>query len=104
MLGDIEAIVSDLQSLMTELERLLTRSTGDVASHAEEALATWRSTLQKAQDRLNQLLGQTHRKIENVGNSAEQAVHGNPWRSVAIAAAAGFLFGLALSTHRESRP
>jgi ElaB/YqjD/DUF883 family membrane-anchored ribosome-binding protein len=103
MLSDTEVVLRDLQHLTRDLEKLLTHSSSNITSHTEEALATCHNTLQTLQGRLSQLPAQTRRRIADVAKSAQKTLRGNLWRSVMLAAAAGFLLGLALSAQHESR-
>jgi ElaB/YqjD/DUF883 family membrane-anchored ribosome-binding protein len=103
MVENMETVFSDLQQVIAEVEKTLAASAGNVTTQAEEAVTGWRKTLKNAQDHVEKLQRKTHQRFSDAARTATSALHTNPWRSVAIAAAVGLVFGLALSSHHESR-
>lgn len=98
-----ERFLSELQTLLGELEELLKESGEEVVADAGEAVASWHARVKGLQTRLNKLQGQAQDRVAAVAKSAQHVLEGNPWRAVAIAAAAGLLLGLALGS-REGPP
>ena len=103
MATDMERVFSDLQQLIGELEKLLAASTGDARDHAEQAVANWRHALKGAQDRLEKLQEDTRQRVAEAVRTASQTLRDNPWKSVSIVAATGFLLGLALGHHDHAQ-
>jgi len=103
MLEDFETIFSEVQHLITELEKLLAASAGEVSAQTQEAVANWRKTLRSAQQRLEKLRLHTGRRVADAARTATRTLHDSPWTSVAIAATAGLLLGLVLGRQDDSR-
>jgi ElaB/YqjD/DUF883 family membrane-anchored ribosome-binding protein len=103
MTDNMETVFSDLQQVIAEVEKGLAASAGDVTAQSQEAVTGWRNTLKGAQDQLETLQRNTRHRIAGVAHSATHALHTNPWRSVALAAAAGFVLGLVVGSHNGSR-
>jgi len=101
MISNKDTLHGDLQQVIGELEKLLTAATGDGKSHAEEALANWRHALKDAQGRLDVLQESTRQRIAAAARTATHTLRDNPWKSMAIVGATGFLLGLALRDHRS---
>lgn len=102
MRNNREVVFEDLQQLIEDLEKLLAASSGDARTHAEQAVTNWRKALQAAQDRLESLQDQTRKRVADAVRTAQRTLQDNPWKSLAIVAATGFLLGLAL--HSRERP
>ncbi len=103
MSSNVEKICGDLQQLVGDLEKLLSAATGDSKSHAEQAVANWREALKGAQERLQKVQDNTRERIAHSVRTANHALRDNPWKSMAIVAATGFLLGLALRGHDGNR-
>jgi ElaB/YqjD/DUF883 family membrane-anchored ribosome-binding protein len=103
MTANMETVFSDLQQVIAEVQKVLAASAGDVTTPAEEAVTSWRNTLKSAQDQLETLRRNTRQRIAGVARTATHALHSHPWRSLAVAAAAGLVLGLALGSHDKSR-
>jgi ElaB/YqjD/DUF883 family membrane-anchored ribosome-binding protein len=100
----METIFRDLQQVVDDLEKLLAASTGEARGHAEQAVKDWRSALKSAQGRVEKLQEHTRRRVADSARTASQALRDNPWKSMGIVAAAGFLLGFALRGHDQSKP
>lgn len=98
-----ETVFSEVQHLISELEKLLAASAGEATAHAEEAAANWHKTLKSAQQRLEKLRQHTRRRVTDAARTATHTLQDSPWTSVAIAATAGLLLGLLLGRQDDSR-
>jgi ElaB/YqjD/DUF883 family membrane-anchored ribosome-binding protein len=103
MLEGFETVVSEVQHLITELEKLLVASAGEVTAQTQEAVANCLNTLRSAQQRLEKLRLHTGRRVADVARTATRTLHDSPWTSVAIATTAGLLVGLLLGRQDDSR-
>jgi len=103
MVANMETVFSDLQQVVAEVEKVLATPAGDVATDAKEAVTGWRSRLKSAQNRLETWERNTHQGVADAARTATHALYTHPWRSVAIAATAGFVLGLALGSRAGSR-
>ena len=99
MLEGIETALGEVRHLIGELEKVLATSAGEASAQTQEAVADWRRTLKRAQERLEALQRRAGRQFADLGRTATRTVQDSPWRSVAIAAAAGLLVGLVLGRH-----
>jgi ElaB/YqjD/DUF883 family membrane-anchored ribosome-binding protein len=96
--------LSELEQLLSELDALLAKSGGELSAHAGGTLAMWRAKLKSAQERFSRLHVQARQRAGEAAEAGEQALRENPWRSVAVAATAGLLLGLALGARDRSVP
>ena len=100
MATSVETVFGELQQVLGELEKLLAASSGGAKTHAEEAVTSWRHALKGAQGRLETLQEATRRQVADAARTASRALRDNPWKSMAIVAAAGVLLGLALGSQQ----
>ena len=98
-----ETAFSEVQHLITELEKLLSGSAGEVTAQTQEAVAKCRKALRSAQQRLEKLQLRTGRRVADAARTATRSLHDSPWTSVAIAATAGLVVGLLLGRQDDSR-
>lgn len=101
MSGDVEKVFGELQQVLTDLEKLLASSTGDARNHTAQAVTNWRGALKGAQERLATLQESTRQRIAEAARTASHTLRDNPWKSMAIIAASGFLLGLAIRGHDQ---
>jgi ElaB/YqjD/DUF883 family membrane-anchored ribosome-binding protein len=102
MATDMETVFTDLQQVIAEVQKTLAASAGDVTTQADEAVTSRQDALKRAQDQLETLRRNTRQRIADVARSATHTLYSNPWRSVTIAAAVGFVLGLAVGGHDET--
>ena len=98
-----ETVFSEVQHLITELEKLLSGSTDEVTAQTQEVVENCRKTLRSAQQRLEKLQLRTGRRVADAARTATRSLHDSPWTSVAIAATAGLVVGLLLGRQDDSR-
>jgi len=95
---DAERLLEDLRKVIGELEGLLAQP----AEHLEKAAADVEQTLRGLRHRMNDLQSELHRRVGHVVHAANRSARENPWTTVAIAAAATFLLGIALGSRPRS--
>ncbi|MFZ1100138.1 MAG: hypothetical protein WAN26_12130 [Steroidobacteraceae bacterium] len=95
-----ERTLSELQELLVELDRLISKSGSEIAPQAHEAAQRWRAKLTAALKHFGTLRVQAQQQLSETAKSAEQLMHDSPWRLVSIAMAAGVVIGLALGARR----
>jgi ElaB/YqjD/DUF883 family membrane-anchored ribosome-binding protein len=103
MTASMETVFSDLQQVVAEVEKVLAAPTEDVTTQAEEAVPSWRARLKSTQDRLATLERNAQQRIADAAHTATHALRTHPLRLVAIAAATGFVLGLALGRRDDRR-
>jgi ElaB/YqjD/DUF883 family membrane-anchored ribosome-binding protein len=96
-----DRIVEDLHKLIADLESLVARAkdtTGErVGDHLQDAAEGIRGLIGAAQERLADFKAELRRRVGETAKAAESSVRESPWTTVAIAAAAAFVLGLALA-------
>jgi ElaB/YqjD/DUF883 family membrane-anchored ribosome-binding protein len=92
-----EKLVADLKVVVADAEELL-RAT---ASQAGEKVAAARERIQASLAAAKAKLSDAERalldKTRQAAKATDDYVHENPWQAVALAAAAGFVLGIAIS-------
>ena len=101
MTSTAERLLSDLQTVMTEIEDLFRQTTGKAGAQVGNVADELATRFESAREQMADLEAEVRSKVKRAAQAADASVQANPWTSVVIAAAAGFLLGLALS-NRES--
>jgi ElaB/YqjD/DUF883 family membrane-anchored ribosome-binding protein len=89
-----EKLVSDMRAVMSDAEELLSLGAGDVSESARGLKERLRSNLGRAKDSLVDMQAVAGEKVKAAGYAADEYVHENPWRSVAVGAGVGLVVGL----------
>ncbi len=89
---DTQRLLDDLRGIIGDLEALLAQP----AEHLEQAAVDVEKTLHGLRGRMTDLQSEVQRRVGSVVHDADRSVRENPWATVAIAAAATFLLGIAL--------
>lgn len=97
MTSSIDALMTDFGALLTEVETLLQRANNASGANADAIQSELETKLQAAKQRMLDLEGPAVDAAKAVKQATEDYVHQNPWQSVGIAAAVGFLAGVILS-------
>jgi ElaB/YqjD/DUF883 family membrane-anchored ribosome-binding protein len=90
-------LMKDFGLLLTEVETLLQRAGTAAGAPADALQAEVNSKLLTAKQRLLELEGPAADAAKAVKRATEDYVHQNPWQSIGIAAALGFLAGILLT-------
>jgi ElaB/YqjD/DUF883 family membrane-anchored ribosome-binding protein len=91
-------LLSDLEALVMEAEKMLTDS---VTEHTTDAVNGLRERFDAANERLGELYVDARKKVAAGAKQTDKAIRENPYQSVAIAAGVGLLLGVILG--RRSR-
>jgi len=95
-----EKILQDLRALVADAEALLAATTDHAGERVEAARAHTEGSLRRARERLLALESEVGAKVRETARATDSYVRENPWRAVGIAAGAGLLIGLLLSSRR----
>lgn len=96
-----EETMAQLSRTVSQAEDLL-RALGDESGEAIDAMRTRvASTLQDARTRLSGHAQQARNVATSTMSQADQFVHENPWRAVAIGASLGVLVAMLMSRRRD---
>jgi ElaB/YqjD/DUF883 family membrane-anchored ribosome-binding protein len=89
-----EKLVSDMRAVMSDAEDLLSLGAGDVSESARSLKDRLRQNLGRARSGLVDLQAAASEKVKAAGHVADDYVHDNPWRSVAVGAGVGLVVGM----------
>lgn len=89
-----EKLVADFKAVIADTEELLRATAGQAGEKASELRGRLQQRLLAAKDSLADAQVLVVDRAKQVGRAADDYVHDNPWRSVAVAASLGFLLGL----------
>lgn len=89
-----DKLIADFKVVVTDAEELLRATANQAGDKAADLRARIQARLEDAKLRLADAEAAMIDKAKQVGHAADNYVHDNPWRSVAIAAGLGFIAGL----------
>jgi ElaB/YqjD/DUF883 family membrane-anchored ribosome-binding protein len=92
-----EALVKDFTDVLAEAESLLKQAAKESGEKANDLRGQVEAKLRSAKIRLNDLSDDAAESAKAAARVTDDYVRGNPWQAIGIAAAVGFLTGLALS-------
>ena len=92
-----EKLVDDFVSVLAEAEELLKKAGTETGERARDLRAQVEAKLLAAQLRLQELEGEAVDRAKEAAKYTDDYVHENPWRSIGIAAAVGFVAGLMMT-------
>jgi len=92
-----DKLVADLKLVVSDAEELLKLTANDVSESTTSLRARLQDRLAESKHRLLDLQHSATEKAKAAGHAADDYVHENPWRSVAIGAGAGLIVGLLIS-------
>jgi ElaB/YqjD/DUF883 family membrane-anchored ribosome-binding protein len=90
-----EALLSDLQALVAEAERMAEGSAGE-----DNAAENLRDHLEAARERLSELHAVAKRSIAAGAKGTDQMIRANPYQSMAMALGAGLLLGAIIARRK----
>jgi ElaB/YqjD/DUF883 family membrane-anchored ribosome-binding protein len=88
-----DKLVADLKVVVTDAEELLKLTAGQAGEKIAAARDKIQHGLEQAKVKLVALEGKAVEKTKAAAHATDAYVHENPWKSVGIAAGAGFLLG-----------
>lgn len=92
-----EKLVDDFVSVLSEAEDLLKKAGTETGERARDLRAQVEGKLLAAKLRLQELEGDAMDRAKEAAKYTDEYVHENPWRSIGIAAAIGFVAGLLMN-------
>jgi ElaB/YqjD/DUF883 family membrane-anchored ribosome-binding protein len=95
--ANVDTLMEDLKKVVTDVEDLLQATAGQAGERIGEARERAEKTLSAARRRLGSLEEEALRRARAAAGDADRYVRDNPWQSVGVAAAAGFLIGMLVS-------
>jgi ElaB/YqjD/DUF883 family membrane-anchored ribosome-binding protein len=89
-----EKLAADLRAVVADAEELLKLGAGDVSESARSMRERVQQNLSRAKDSLSTMQATAVEKARAAGHAADDYVHENPWRAIAVGAGAGLVIGL----------
>ena len=86
-------LLSELQTLVAEAEKMMGES---LSEHTEDAMNALRSRYDAAQERLGEMYEGARKKVVAGAKCTDEAIRANPYQALAIAAGVGLLVGVLL--------
>ena len=94
--GNVNAVQTDVKTLVKDAQTLLTAAAALTGEKAEEMRSRGMAMLDAALGKASQMQGQAIVKGKELAQSADVYVKDNPWRTIAAAASVGLLVGVIL--------
>lgn len=92
-----DKLLSDIRAVVADAEQLLKMGASDATESTRELRERMGERLTRAKDRLLEVQEVAADKAKAVGHAADDFVHENPWRSIAIGTGLGLLIGVLIS-------
>ncbi len=89
-----DRIITDVKGVLDDAEDLLKQAATSSGDRATELREHALETLKRGAERLQDLQDSVVERSRAAARVTDDYVHDNPWRSIGIAGAAGFLIGL----------
>ncbi len=90
-------LMDDLRAIVEDAEALMSATANDAGDGVREARARAADSLEAARERLEELEAEVKSRAKDAAEGANRYVRDNPWQSIGIAAAVGFVVGLLVS-------
>lgn len=90
-------LMDDLRAVVQDAEALMSATADDAGSGVREARARAAESLEAARARLEEIEEQVKSRAKDAADEANRYVRDNPWQSIGIAAAVGFVVGMIVS-------
>ena len=89
-----DRLFEDFKTIVTDAEELLKATAGQSGEKIESVRARAEDNLRRARVKLGEMEGDVVDRTRAAAKATDQLVHENPWQSIALAAAVGFVFGM----------
>lgn len=93
----MDTLADDLSTVLAQADALLARAQTEGPEAARQIQAQVEEKLTQAKAQLSSLEGEAAEKARAVKQATEAYVQTNPWQSIGIAAAVGFVLGVLVS-------
>ncbi len=87
-------LLNDLQSLVSEAEKMMSES---LSEHTADAVSAMRTRYDAAQERVSEMYDGARKRVVAGAKCTDEAIRENPYQSLAIAGGVGLLVGLLLA-------
>jgi ElaB/YqjD/DUF883 family membrane-anchored ribosome-binding protein len=90
-------LIDEFSGMLGEAEDMLKRAADETGDKARDLRSQVETKLLHAKLRLQELQGQAADQAKEAARATDDYVHDNPWTSIGVAAAIGFVAGLLLN-------
>jgi len=90
-------LITDVKSGLNNVEELLREAASSTGDRATELRASAMASLRTARESLLDLQEEMLERGKKAARATDDYVHDNPWRSLGIAVATGFVIGLLIN-------
>lgn len=89
-----DKLLADMRAVVSDAEDLVRLSAGDASEGARALRERLQTNLAQARQKLADLQDAASERLRVAGHAADDFVHENPWRSIAIGTGIGLLVGM----------
>ena len=89
-----DRLLEDFKTIVTDAEELLKATAGQSGEKIDSVRARAEENLRRARVKLGEMEGDVVDRTRAAAKATDQLVHENPWQSIALATAVGFLVGV----------
>ncbi len=94
-----DRLVEDFKAVIHDAEELLKATSDQTGDKIGAVRARAEASLREARRKLGEMESNLVGRTKAAAKATDQLVHENPWQSVALATAVGFLLGMLTSRH-----
>jgi ElaB/YqjD/DUF883 family membrane-anchored ribosome-binding protein len=95
-----EQLVTDMKAVIADAEELLKATAGAAGERVSAARARAEETLRSARQKLSEVDDVVIARAKDAARATDDYVRENPWGAVGVAALAGLLVGVLISSRR----
>ncbi|RJG07552.1 DUF883 family protein [Noviherbaspirillum cavernae] len=95
--SNIKTVRHDMNALLKDAQALFLEAASVTGDRADELRARGMALLEAAMDKAQDVQAVAFEKGKEAAQSADEFVHENPWKAVAISTGIGLLVGLLIS-------
>lgn len=89
-----DRLFEDFKTIVTDAEELLRATASQSGENIDSVRARAEENLRRARVKLGEMEGDVLERTRAAAKATDQLVHENPWQSIALATAVGFLVGV----------
>ena len=92
-----DRLIKDFHTVITDAEELLKATANQTGERVSAARERVEESLRETRERLTELQDDVVARSKAAVRRTDEYVHDNPWQSIGVGAAAGFLLGMLIS-------
>lgn len=92
-----DRLIKDFRTVITDAEELLKATANQTGERVSAARERVEESLRETRERLSELQDDVLARSKAAARRTDEYVHDNPWQSIGVGAAVGFLLGMLIS-------